>query len=64
MGCGNVKVGSAAVSQRPEYVRKLSVLDINAPYIPITVGSNVRFPSSGSTPILFVFGEYGFIFNV
>lgn len=57
MGCGNVKGGYSADGPRPEYVRKLSILDINAPYIPITVGSNVRFPSSGSTPVIFIFGE-------
>lgn len=59
MGCGSsvTKRSSAEPRQRPEYVRKISVLDINAPVIPITLGSNVHFPPFGTTPIIFIFGE-------
>ena len=59
MGCGSsvTKRSSSEPRQRPEYVRKMSVLDINAPYIPIMVGNNVCFPPSGTTPIIFIFGE-------
>ncbi|KAL5480097.1 hypothetical protein EMCRGX_G023719 [Ephydatia muelleri] len=61
MGCGSsvTKRSSAEPRQRPEYVRKISVLDINAPVIPITLGSNVHFPPFGTTPIIFIFGGPG-----